>query len=154
MDTVEQLKVYHSILDQLPQVKAVVAWGISSVPSEFASDSRVNTFKNFLDVLASTVPLTSRKQLSSAAVMAGGDGDVVVVGVASTEPMLVILKALGTCEEVVDVYNNIAAGPVDGVTTADPAAALHGLPSKRLRCTSITSKNEGACDGEADILAS
>ena len=154
MDTVEQLKVYHSILDQLPQVKAVVALGISSVPSEFASDSRVNTFKNFLDVLASTVPLTSLKLLSSAVMMARVVGDAVVIGEASTEPMFVILTAPGTCEEVSDMlYNNIA-GPVDGVTTADPASALHGVPSKRQRCTSVASENGGACDGEADILAS
>jgi len=31
-------------------VKAVVAWGIDSVPAEFASDSRVYTYKAFLEL--------------------------------------------------------------------------------------------------------
>ena len=38
------------LLDSLPEVKAVVAWGIDSIPSEFISDSRVYTYKNFLEI--------------------------------------------------------------------------------------------------------
>jgi long-chain-fatty-acid--CoA ligase ACSBG len=38
------------IIDQLPDVKAIIAWGLDSIPEEFARDSRVYTFKNFLQL--------------------------------------------------------------------------------------------------------
>jgi hypothetical protein len=38
------------LIDSLPMIKAVVAWGIDSVPAEYASDSRVYTYKAFLEL--------------------------------------------------------------------------------------------------------
>jgi len=49
-DTVEQLNLYMSIVDRLPNVKAVIAWGIDRIPEEFAKDSRVYTLKSFMEV--------------------------------------------------------------------------------------------------------
>ena len=37
-----------SVIDKLPEVKAIAAWGIDKVPEEFAKDSRVFTYKDFL----------------------------------------------------------------------------------------------------------
>jgi hypothetical protein len=45
----EQLKVYHGILDQLPEVKAVVAWLVDKIPDDLASDKRLFTWKDFLE---------------------------------------------------------------------------------------------------------
>ena len=50
VDTAEQLKLYMGLIDSLPMIKAVVAWGIDSVPAEYASDSRVYTYKAFLEI--------------------------------------------------------------------------------------------------------
>jgi len=37
-------------LDQLPDVKLLVAWGIDKVPEDLAKDSRIYTFKQFMDL--------------------------------------------------------------------------------------------------------
>lgn len=37
-----------SILDQLPEVKAIVGWLFDKVPEEFAKDSRVYTWNQFI----------------------------------------------------------------------------------------------------------
>ena len=50
VDTADQLKLYMGIIDSLPMVKAIVAWGIDTVPAEYASDSRVYTYKAFLEI--------------------------------------------------------------------------------------------------------
>ena len=34
----------------MPEVKAVVAWGVETIPEEFAKDSRVYTYKAFLEL--------------------------------------------------------------------------------------------------------
>ena len=39
-----------SLVDKLPLVKAIIAWGIDKIPDEFAKDSRVYTWKSFLQV--------------------------------------------------------------------------------------------------------
>jgi|OM-RGC.v1.038493542 hypothetical protein len=39
-----------SIIDRLPEVKAVIAWGVETIPDELAKDSRVYTYKSFLDL--------------------------------------------------------------------------------------------------------
>jgi long-chain-fatty-acid--CoA ligase ACSBG len=49
-DTPEQLNLYMSIVDKLPHVKAVITWGMDKIPEEFAKDSRVYTFKSFLEI--------------------------------------------------------------------------------------------------------
>jgi len=36
------------IIDKLPLVKAVVAWGLNKLPSEFENDKRVMTWKSFM----------------------------------------------------------------------------------------------------------
>ena len=43
------------IIDSLPMVKAVVSWGLDKIPEEYAKDSRVFTWKNFMD-LGKNVP--------------------------------------------------------------------------------------------------
>jgi len=49
-DTLDQLKLYMSIIDKLPEVKAVIAWGIDKIPEEYSKDSRIHTYKSFLDL--------------------------------------------------------------------------------------------------------
>lgn len=39
-----------SIIDRLPEIKAVVAWGVETIPEDLAKDSRVYTYKSFLDL--------------------------------------------------------------------------------------------------------
>ena len=50
VDTLAQLKLYYSIIDKLPFVKAVVAWGIDTLPEYLNKDFRFYTFKNFLNI--------------------------------------------------------------------------------------------------------
>lgn len=50
VDTIDQLNLYMSIIDKLPEVKAVVAFGVDKIPEEFSKDSRVYTWKAFLEV--------------------------------------------------------------------------------------------------------
>lgn len=50
VDNLEQLKLYMGIIERLPEVKAVVAWGVETIPEEFAKDSRVYTYKAFLEL--------------------------------------------------------------------------------------------------------
>jgi len=50
VDTLQQLQLYMSIIDRLPEVKAVIAWGVETIPDELAKDSRVYTYKSFLDL--------------------------------------------------------------------------------------------------------
>ena len=50
VDTVDQLKLYLSIIDKLPLVKAIVAWGVEKIPDELAKDSRVYSFKSFMEL--------------------------------------------------------------------------------------------------------
>jgi len=45
VDLVSQLKTYMSIIDQLPEVKVIVAWGVDKIPDELAKDSRIHTWK-------------------------------------------------------------------------------------------------------------
>ena len=49
VDNLEQLKIYVGILPQLPKVKAIVAWGIDPIPEDIAKDSRIMTFKAFME---------------------------------------------------------------------------------------------------------
>ena len=39
-----------SIIDKLPEVKAVVAWGLDKIPDDLVKDSRVHTWRNFMDL--------------------------------------------------------------------------------------------------------
>ena len=39
-----------SVIDQLPEIKAIVCWGIEKIPEEFTKDSRVCTWKQFLKI--------------------------------------------------------------------------------------------------------
>ena len=50
VDTEEQLRMYFNLLDQLPEVKVVIAWGIEKVPEDLAKDSRIYTFKQFMEL--------------------------------------------------------------------------------------------------------
>jgi long-chain-fatty-acid--CoA ligase ACSBG len=50
VDTLASLKLYHSILDKLPTVKAIVAWGNFAIPDDISKDSRVFSFKAFLEL--------------------------------------------------------------------------------------------------------
>ena len=43
-----QCELYHSLLDKLPEVKAVVTWGIKELPPHLESDSRFYRFSDFL----------------------------------------------------------------------------------------------------------
>jgi len=40
--------LYASIIDKLPEIRAVVAWGIEKIPEEFAKDSRIFLWKDFM----------------------------------------------------------------------------------------------------------
>jgi len=48
VDTKEQLDIYMSILDKLPEVKAIVCWGVDKIPEQYAKDSRIYLWKDFL----------------------------------------------------------------------------------------------------------
>ena len=50
VDTINQLKTYMSIIDKLPEVKALVCWGAEKIPDELQKDSRIYTYRNFLDL--------------------------------------------------------------------------------------------------------
>jgi hypothetical protein len=39
------LKMYLGLMDQLPEVKAIVHWGDETIPEELAKDSKVYSFK-------------------------------------------------------------------------------------------------------------
>jgi hypothetical protein len=39
-----------SILDQLPEVKAIVAWGVETLPDEAKKDSRIFKFREFMEL--------------------------------------------------------------------------------------------------------
>ena len=43
------MKIYMSILDKLPEVKAVVGWLIDKVPAEYAQDPRAMTWTQFME---------------------------------------------------------------------------------------------------------
>ena len=46
----EQLDLYSSILDKLPEIRAVVVWSATQLPEKYAKDSRFFTFNDFLEV--------------------------------------------------------------------------------------------------------
>jgi long-chain-fatty-acid--CoA ligase ACSBG len=48
VDTEEQLTLYMNIIDQLPEVKAIICWGIEKIPEQFAKDSRVFQWRDFM----------------------------------------------------------------------------------------------------------
>lgn len=50
VDTIDQLKLYLSIVDRLPEIKAIVVWGSEKIPEDLQKDSRVYSLKNFLEV--------------------------------------------------------------------------------------------------------
>ena len=50
VDTLAQLKLYYSILDKLPEVKAIVAWGNFTIPDDISKDSRIYSWKAFLEL--------------------------------------------------------------------------------------------------------
>lgn len=39
-----------SIIDQIPEVKAIVCWGIDKIPDDLQKDSRIYKYKDFLDL--------------------------------------------------------------------------------------------------------
>ncbi len=49
VDNLNQLKLYHSVLDTLPEVKAIVTWGVENIPEEIAKDTRIMTWKTFME---------------------------------------------------------------------------------------------------------
>lgn len=50
VDTVSQLKTYMSVIDQLPEVKALICWGVDKIPDDLSKDSRIYTFRSFLEL--------------------------------------------------------------------------------------------------------
>ena len=48
--TIEQLKLYYNILDRLPIVKALIAWGNFQIPDDIGKDSRIYSYKAFIEV--------------------------------------------------------------------------------------------------------
>jgi len=50
VETINHLKIYMSIIDQIPEVKALVCWGVDQIPDDLQKDSRIYTYKNFLDL--------------------------------------------------------------------------------------------------------
>jgi hypothetical protein len=42
--------MYNSLLEKLPTVKALVAWGNFIIPEEIGKDSRIYSFKQFLEL--------------------------------------------------------------------------------------------------------
>ena len=50
VETINHLKIYMNIIDQIPEVKALVCWGADQIPDDLQKDSRIYTYKNFLDL--------------------------------------------------------------------------------------------------------
>ena len=50
VESINHLKMYLSIIDQIPEVKALVCWGVDKIPENLQKDSRIYTYKNFLDL--------------------------------------------------------------------------------------------------------
>ena len=50
LETLNHLKTYMSIIDKIPEVKALVCWGIDKIPDELQKDSRIYKYKDFLDL--------------------------------------------------------------------------------------------------------
>lgn len=50
VETLEQLKLYYKLLEKLPIIKALVMWGQEAIPEDIQKDSRIHTFKNFLEL--------------------------------------------------------------------------------------------------------
>ena len=48
VDSVEQLKKYVSILPKLPNIKAIVVYNIDNLPKEYATNSKVFLWDDFL----------------------------------------------------------------------------------------------------------
>jgi len=48
VDSLAQLKIYSKIIDKLPNVKAVVCWGLEKLPDIYNKDYRFYTFKRFM----------------------------------------------------------------------------------------------------------
>ena len=50
VESINHLKMYLSIIDQIPEVKALVCWGVDKIPEDLQKDSRIYTYSNFLDL--------------------------------------------------------------------------------------------------------
>lgn len=50
VETLEQLNLYYKILEKLPLIKALVMWGQEAISEDFQKDSRIHSFKNFLEL--------------------------------------------------------------------------------------------------------
>ena len=50
VDSVDQLKKYLLVLPRLPKVKAIVIFNVATLPKEIASDKRIFTWDNFLEI--------------------------------------------------------------------------------------------------------
>ena len=48
VETLAHCEMYYALLDQLPEVKAVIAWDVKEFPPHLRSDSRFYRFDNFL----------------------------------------------------------------------------------------------------------
>lgn len=62
VDTLEQLELYASVLDDLPALKALVAWGATKLPEKYRKDTRFYAFSDFLQ-LGKSVPDRRIEQL-------------------------------------------------------------------------------------------
>jgi len=38
------------IIDQLPEIKAIITWGVKDIPDEISRDARVHKFGSFLEL--------------------------------------------------------------------------------------------------------
>ena len=50
VETIEHLKLYLEVLDGLPDVKAIVVWGVKTIPMDLAKDQRIHTWDQFLQL--------------------------------------------------------------------------------------------------------
>ncbi len=55
VDSIDQLKKYHSQLNKLPNVKAIVIYSVDNIPAQFSNDKRIFTWDQFL-ILGKEVP--------------------------------------------------------------------------------------------------
>lgn len=50
MDTLQQFEQYVSLLPNLPKVKALVSWGVQTLPEKYRNDPRLFTWADFLSL--------------------------------------------------------------------------------------------------------
>ena len=56
VESIELLKMYLTLWDELPEAKAIVCWSVDELPEQYRNDKRIYTLKQFLELGSNNVP--------------------------------------------------------------------------------------------------